>query len=167
MAGGAFPPSLEQRLDIGLAWLNERGLTVENLGDRLEILELFSRYAFAMDEPDPEGVVNCFTQDGVWSSPFQGTIKGRDAIRQFNERRREKIAANPGAHRRHHILNHVITIEGDRASFRAYILGTLIQDNKILVGITGHYHGTVVKEDGHWKFAERHAVPDSTETGWA
>ncbi len=88
LPGGAFPPSLEQRLDIGLAWLNERGLTVENLGDRLEILELFSRYAFAMDEPDP-------------------------------------------------------------------------------VGITGHYHGTVVKEDGHWKFAERHAVPDSTETGWA
>jgi uncharacterized protein (TIGR02246 family) len=147
--------------------LSERGLTVENVADRLEILELFSRYAFAMDEVDPEGVANCFTQDGLWVSHFHGTYRGRDIIKQLNERRKEKVAANPDAHKRHYILNPIIIFEGDRARFRAYMLGTLMQGNKIHVALTGHYHGTVVKEGGHWKFAERHAIPDSTETGWA
>ena len=40
--------------------------------DRLDIQELFARYAWSLDLGDAEGVLSCFTDDGLFDHLWQG-----------------------------------------------------------------------------------------------
>src|ERR1700687_6224034 len=94
--------------------------------DRLEILELFSRYCFAIDDRDADGVAGCFTSDALFTSNLVaiGTIRGRAAIRELVLKKRER----PPDSRRHMMLNPLIALDGDRATFRTYLLATWIRE---------------------------------------
>lgn len=48
--------------------------------DRLDIQELFARYAWAIDLADAEAVVTCFTEDAYFDHLWQGRVQGHAAI---------------------------------------------------------------------------------------
>ncbi len=56
------------------------------LEDRLEINELFVRYATALDAGDVETIVGCCAEDGWLESLVVGVSSGRDGIRAFATR---------------------------------------------------------------------------------
>jgi uncharacterized protein (TIGR02246 family) len=131
--------------------------------DRLDIMELFSRYCFALDTRNADGVADCFTQDGLFMSGITGATRGRDAIRDLTL---EKKARTPDG-RCHMFINPLIELDGDRAKFRAYMLTTWIQNDRCEVSHTGRYFGTVVREGGRWLFEERHTTSDgATPANW-
>jgi uncharacterized protein (TIGR02246 family) len=136
----------------------EATMTAEEraLADRLDILELFARYCHAVDSRDPDAVVDCFTEDGLFDSSLTGPHRGRAEIRERIERGR----ARPPDWQRHFLLNPIIELDGDRATFRAYMLITWIKNDRTTLRATGHYHGTVVRDGDRWRFQERYMVAD-------
>lgn len=129
--------------------------------DQFEVVQLLSRYAFAIDVKDPDGVANLFTEDGAFVSPIDGTARGRPAIRAMIATKRERIRANPGVFRRHYVTHPVVLIDGDRGTFQAGMLETMTERGAVKVVLTGHYEGVVVRDaDGQWRFAERQCIPD-------
>jgi hypothetical protein len=48
--------------------------------DRLDIQELFAKYAWGIDLADPELVVQCFTDDAYYDHLWQGRVQGHEAI---------------------------------------------------------------------------------------
>jgi hypothetical protein len=124
--------------------------------DRNEIIELFSRYCYAADGRDPEGWVDCFHPEGLAVSSFWGQARGHDALRKHavDAAKRDRVAE------RHMWLNTSVTLDGDRAKFRAYLMITRMEGGTPIISVTGHYHGTVVRYQGRWLFEERHVVTD-------
>lgn len=139
------------------------GPSVDPTGARLDILQLLSRYAFAVDERDGDGVADCFTEDGLYASSLTGPTRGRAAIRALFAEKRER----PADSRRHLIVNPYIEVDGRRATFRAYLLATRLREGRVEVALTGRYHGTVVYDGDRWRFAERHMIADGEVRNWA
>ena len=138
-------------------------LAVSATTDRLDILDLLHRYAMAVDERDGNAVADCFTENGLFASSLTGSTQGRDAIRQLFTAKRER----PADSRRHFVANPVISLQGNRATFRAYFLATRIRDGRVEVALTGQYRGVAVKEGDQWRLAERHMSADIGPKDWA
>jgi uncharacterized protein (TIGR02246 family) len=58
-------------------------MTIQAIGDELEIRSLVHRYADAASRRDPLGVASTFTNDGEWHAPEWGRHNGRDAMVAF------------------------------------------------------------------------------------
>ena len=65
--------------------------TLDDVGDRVAILDLYSRYCFAIDSSDAGAFGDCFLPDGVFDVVDRGTFAGRDAIQNMI------IAVDPGS----------------------------------------------------------------------
>jgi hypothetical protein len=136
--------------------------------DRAKIEDLQARYLFAFDWGDADSYADTFTEDGVLNFGW-GEIKGREAIRAFIAGDGERPEPPEGQHRRvgrHIISNIVVTIDGDRATGRAYWthMTTNENDGYGTVDFFGHYEDEMVKVDGQWLFKRRHiyneAIPE-------
>ena len=46
--------------------------------DRLDIMELFAKYAWGINTGDIEAVLGCFADDGYLDHLWQGKLEGRD-----------------------------------------------------------------------------------------
>jgi hypothetical protein len=136
-------------------------LTVD---DRLDIMDLAARYAWAMDGGQPEGYASVFVPDAV-HDPGQGRYLGREAIRDM-ERGFPTDTAFPGTK---HLVSQFI-IEGNtrRASVRMYVarFTNVPGTNSVEVAWTGYYTDTVVKVGGRWYFEQKKAhYPDEMMLG--
>jgi len=140
--------------------------------DRAKIEDLQARYLFAFDWNDADGYANTFAEDGVLNFGW-GEIKGREAIRDFiagdDEEGEQSQASTPPGERprvgRHIISNIVVTIDGDKATGRAYWTHmTTGPTGYGTVDFFGHYEDKMVKVNGEWLFASRHvyneAIPE-------
>jgi hypothetical protein len=138
--------------------------------DRAMIEDLQARYLFAFDWNDAEGYANTFAEDGVLNFGW-GEIKGRQAIRDFIDPPGEaqpQPTPPPGERPRvgrHIISNIVVTIDGNKASGRAYWTHmTTGPTGYGTVDFFGHYEDEMVKVNGEWLFASRHvyneAIPE-------
>jgi uncharacterized protein (TIGR02246 family) len=120
--------------------------------DRLEIEQLYARYAHAFDGGDAEAFAAVFTADGRFTSGAAEPIVGREALAAFVRRR---FAEAPGTS--HHITNVLLedAPEGG-ASGRAYglILGTAT-DGRLQFRNAGLYVDELVREDGAWRIRSR------------
>ncbi|HLH68933.1 MAG TPA: nuclear transport factor 2 family protein [Candidatus Dormibacteraeota bacterium] len=122
--------------------------------DRLDIQELFARYAWSLDTGDLEGVLACFVEDGALEHQPQGRFVGREQIRQLLE---DLWYSRPGWFvGRQHLANHfLITPEGrDRARVRAFF--SILQHDtnartNFVFGL-GNWDNICVKRDGRWWF---------------
>jgi hypothetical protein len=130
-----------------------------NTVDRLEILELLSAYAHAVDSGDGKAYADCFTKDGIIELQSTGLhVQGRDALAKFAR----EDHARSGAAR--HLTNSPI-IEGgsNHATIDVYLL-RLFQDrsgdNQRGLGVVGRYHDTLQRIDGYWCFARREVFID-------
>jgi hypothetical protein len=121
--------------------------------DRLDIQELFAKYAWAIDTGDIEGVLACFAEDGCLDHLWQGKVHGRENIRRaFQELWYDRPSWWAG---RQHLANHfLITREGEGARVRAFY--SILQFNvdyrtNFVFGI-GSWDNFCVKRNGQWVF---------------
>lgn len=121
--------------------------------DRLDIMELFAKYAWGINTGDIEAVLGCFAEDGYLDHLWQGKLEGRDKIRRaFEELWYDRPSWWFG---RQHLANHfLITPEGEGARVKAYF--TIVQFNvdyrtNFVFGI-GNWDNLCVKRNGKWVF---------------
>ena len=124
---------------------------------RIEIIELTSRVARAVDRCDVELFCSCFTNGGLFDAgAFKGTMP---------EVGRTMFAAIGDAMRRtqHHVSNHIILVDGNRAKGEASVIGTAFYDvdgveQELVFG--GRYLDEYQCEGGQWKVSSRRIVAD-------
>ena len=121
--------------------------------DRVEILDLLSRYNQAADlDGNGDAFANTFTDDGIFeSSSGEYVARGRQQLADM---------VKPNAIRdhgtRHWISNVAINVDGDRATMRAYLMALRISiDGACTISSTGVYHDQLRRVDGEWKFVHR------------
>jgi hypothetical protein len=122
--------------------------------DRLDIIELFAKYAWAIDLADAEEAVQCFADDGYFDHLWQGRVQGHAAIlKNLEELWYERQAWWYG---RQHLFNH-FRFEAqatDRARVRSFfqILQFNVEYGTNFVFGIGTRDDVVVKRDGRWLF---------------
>jgi hypothetical protein len=136
--------------------------------DRAEIENLSNRYMVAVDAGDIETVMATWADDGVleWVG---GVEKGKAAIRKamsnFGGARAVSVPENATSRPRthHHILNHVIDVNGNTAKTVAYwfnITNSTPQKDVQLMYF-GHYEDELAKVNGKWLFKKRKVFNES------
>src|SRR4051812_14269764 len=104
-------------------------MAAPSVEDRFKINDIMVRYTTCLDAGDTEGVVSCFTPDGVVDSPISGSYEGHERIRFFASRNADNKKQN-GAQLRHVISNMVIDVQGDQAHAQWYLLDFLTTRGK-------------------------------------
>lgn len=138
----------------------------ETVAAKLEISELETRYAWAVDEGRVESLADIFAED-AWLTLNPGDIdnRGRDAIQRWF---REYCHEWGWENRRHYVTNVQVAVDGDAARVRAYFLLTFEARGKSRIG-WGNYEDRFERRDGRWWLTEKHitsAGPVSLERGW-
>jgi ketosteroid isomerase-like protein len=119
--------------------------------DKFEILDLIARYNLTADEKDVEGMLGCYTDDGVIEGDMS-TGKGKDAMRVDLPR----LFAMEGTLKRHLVMNHRISGDGERAEVR-YLLLVIEGESIPAVGASTQVCDELRKEGGRWLVA-RHSL---------
>lgn len=127
-----------------------------SLQDRLDILQLCSRYNKTVDAGDVEGWLSVWTDDGVFETSF-GTFKGREALRNFM-----KFYMSSSKGNRHVSVNPVVEGDGDAATLACDLLLVRTPGMPSLFA-TGTYTDALRKVNGTWRFQRRKLVLDSME----
>jgi hypothetical protein len=139
--------------------------------DRAEIANLSNRYMVAVDSGDIETVMSAWAEDGVldW---VRGVEHGAAAIRKamsgFGGAAAAKNIPDGATSRprtRHHILNHVIEVNGNTAKSTAYwfALTNNTPQKDVQLLYMGHYEDELVKQNGKWLFKKRKVFNESQQ----
>jgi hypothetical protein len=128
--------------------------------DRLEIMELFARYAWGIDLADKEMVVSAFADDAFFDHLWQGKVQGHEAIlKNLEELWYDRQSWWYG---RQHLFNHFImeplTLEGGEDGARVRSFFQILQHNvdygtNFVFGI-GTRDDVCVKRGGRWLFKQ-------------
>lgn len=134
--------------------------------DRAEIENLAAIYLQAMDARDVDTYVNTFTEDGVldWVNGVEhGRAEIRDAIANWGTPPNVPAGATSRQRQRHNILNHVIFVDGDTATERAYWVAFTNQtpQRDVQVLYFGHYESELRRVDGRWLYSRRKIYNES------
>jgi hypothetical protein len=125
---------------------------IQRLEDLEQIRDLPRRYAHLVWQGKPIETVDLFTTDGIVDlGPNDGgMIQGRKALRAIYSEKvgTDELMLHPFVH------NHIIDLNGDEASGRAYLDLRCIKEGESLMG-SGYYEDQYVREDGRWKFKMR------------
>ena len=123
--------------------------------DRLDILDLYARQAWALDTGDVDGYVDVFAPDAVLD--LANKHQGHAAIRRFAEAFWANDVGVMGS--QHHVDQVVLEGDGERATARAYVTRTYRMSgrgrNNILPIWQGYYADTLVKVDGRWRIQQQ------------
>lgn len=117
--------------------------------DKEEIRELLSGHAHALDRHDSGDLCEAYHPD-AWEN--HGAFQG--PARDFASRSGEAHAAFCQSHL-HHLSNHTIEVEGDRAHAETYFLAGLLRKDGITEMVGGRYVDRLERRDGRWAIAER------------
>ncbi|WP_159501772.1 nuclear transport factor 2 family protein [Microbacterium sp. 18062] len=123
--------------------------------DRLEIIELYARYAWGIDLADEELALSVFADDGWFDHLWQGRVQGHDAIREnlrslWNDRQHWWYG-------RQHLMDHFIMDpreepgEVDVRCFFQILQFNVDYGTNFVFGI-GTRQDHVVRRDGRWLF---------------
>jgi len=126
--------------------------------DYIEIKQLASRYAYAVDTGADNGNVyaSLFAADGAFADRMGRETKGRDALAALARR---NTRGPQSAF--HFIVNHVIEPTSEGAVGKEYLVQLRIGEgekpNDIFGG--GHYEDVYVKTSDGWRFKRRQFMP--------
>lgn len=121
---------------------------IRELADREAIRDLANRYVDCMWRRDLAGVAALFTEDGVMDTGDRPPMVGREAI----VRTYEGVTAGPVL--QPFVHNHVIDLDGDRATGRCYLdLRSSFGDAR-LIG-AGSYEDEYLRVGEEWKIRSR------------
>src|SRR5262245_28143755 len=137
--------------------------------DRAEIENISTRYMVAVDAGDIDTVMSTWADDGVldW---VRGVEHGKEAIRKAMSGfggAAAAMAIPPNATSRprthHHIINHVIDVNGNTAKTVAYwfALTNNTPQKDVQLLYFGHYEDELVKVNGKWLFKTRKVFNES------
>ena len=117
------------------------------LADKEEIRDLPRRYAHCVWQEDADGAIDLFADDGEMNIGAQ-MIRGRAALLEAYRSMLAGRGLQPFVH------NHVVEIDGDRASGTCYLDLRAVMDGKSMIG-AGYYNDAYVRTARGWKFASR------------
>ena len=127
-----------------------------------EIRELTARYCHAVVDGDAQAIVALFCRDGVFRTHTLAPT-GHDALLAFY------ASGVGGRTHKPFVQNHVIEFQDDdSATGRCSVEIRVWQDGEAFTQ-AGPYHDRYRREDGRWRFAERHYVRYHNapwQTGW-
>lgn len=143
-------------------------LTLQEMSDRLEIQDLFTRYCFAIDERNWEALGAMFTPDARIDYTATGGAAGSLAEMQAWL----GSALAPFAMSQHMVSLPRLDFAGDTATSRMILFNPMGMDDgqgnisTFFVGVW--YHDTLVRTSGGWRISERkqklaytHATPNA------
>jgi len=127
------------------------------LDDRTGILELFARYAWALDTADFDAFLGTFVPDGVLvqvRADGSNTFAGAARLRKFAT---GLCGASWFPGRQHHVGNIVFGAgrPGVWWELCAYVLVTQARQASVTVEFSGYYHDECVKHGSTWAFRLR------------
>jgi hypothetical protein len=132
------------------------------LRDRLDIIELHHRYAWALDHREWKQLEECFTADGgVDYGDLGGEFRGAAEIAAFCRQALEGLDAS-----QHLIGNTMIELDGDRATATCYFHAQHVfngapgGDTYI---VAGTYSDVLARDHGGWRITRRTLSPSWTE----
>lgn len=139
--------------------------------DRARIENLSNHYMAAVDAGDIGTVMDTWAEDGVlnWVG---GVENGKQEIHEAMSRFGGAGVMGtlpPGAtertRTRHQIINHVINVDGDRATSFAYwfAMTNRTTHGQIELLYMGHYEDELARIDGEWKFKKRTVYNESRD----
>jgi hypothetical protein len=119
---------------------------VQQLSDIEAVRQLRHRYHQCINEGAYEEIPLLFSEDGWLDFSYIGKAAGRAKVAKF-------FAATPKVlpFIKQFIHNHVISVEGDRASAVSYMEARTINNDEAFI-VAGRYDDDCVRQDGEWKF---------------
>lgn len=124
--------------------------------DRLEIIELQSIYAWAIDNKEGDLFAKAFTADLDARYPGLARLRGLDTFTTWMNVFHSVFDAT-----QHLISNHSLDIDGDVVTLRSYIQARLVRkdcpDGDNCTG-GGYYLDQVVRTDAGWRIRSRQVV---------
>lgn len=133
-------------------------MTLQDVADRIEIDDLLTRYATAVDTKDWDLYASCFTRDAFIDYTGAGGIKG--TLPEVQRWLAEVMVFFPMT--QHLVTNRTVVIDGDAAACRSYLfnpMGLPDGDGLMLFFDGGYYHDKLVRTSDGWRIAERIEVP--------
>ncbi len=136
---------------------------LRRLVDLEAIRDLARRYAHAIWRKDADAAAALFAEAGVMDTGDRPPLVGREAIRDAYR------MILPASHFQPFVHDHVIDLDGERATGSCHLDLRASRDGRSLIG-SGTYDDRYVCETGVWRFASRRLtlhflVP--LDTGWA
>lgn len=133
-------------------------MTLDELSDRIEIDDLLTRYAMALDGRDWEAWAACFTPDAHIDYTAAGGIKGSLAeVKAWLETVMVNFPMT-----QHMVTNKAIALDGDTATCRSALLNPmgLPDGDGMMVWLEGGYYADrLVRTPAGWRIAERVEQP--------
>jgi ketosteroid isomerase-like protein len=132
-------------------------MTATEVGERLELQALITRYAHAVDGRDIAELVACFAVDARLSTNGgAATVEGRQAIEAYFTDAFTRPALGPGTRSSHLLTNSNIVVQGDRAEIETLGLAALAQPEGSTVRLRGlHYSDRCERVSGEWLIKSR------------
>jgi hypothetical protein len=122
--------------------------TPDELADLEAIRDLARGYAHCVWQNDPGGAVDLFADDGVMDMGDRPKLEGRAALLTEYREVFRTSAFRP------FVSQHVIELDGDRASGTCYLDLKAVVDDVMMVG-WGYYDDAYIRLEGGWRFASR------------
>ncbi|ROO86896.1 3-phenylpropionate/cinnamic acid dioxygenase small subunit [Actinocorallia herbida] len=130
-------------------------LTDALIADRIEIADLFTRFALLLDEGRWEDAGTVFAEDVAVHSPRGGELRGLDKVVGFM--RRSDVE---GRYTQHTTTDLLVDVEGDRAAASANSIVRYYRE-----GQAPHFTGglrvitTAVRTPAGWRFGDVRIAP--------
>src|ERR1700720_2504366 len=153
--------------------VKELEATVADLYERSRLRDLPYRYHECINEAQLAPIPHPFTEDGELDFGHLGKAKGREEINKFfSGLGRDRTAPDNrrGLYRvRQFIHNHVLKVNGDRATGYAYLEAKPVYNGESYV-VAARFNDEYVKRDGRWRFSKMSLTPFfmvPLKEGWA
>ncbi|GAA5058549.1 3-phenylpropionate/cinnamic acid dioxygenase small subunit [Thermocatellispora tengchongensis] len=125
------------------------------IADRIEIADLFSRYALLLDEKRWEDVDTVFTDDVAVHSPRGGELRGIDKVVGFMRQ-----GDVEGQYAQHTTTDLLVSVEGDQAAASANSLVYYYRDGQAPYFTGGlRLTATVARTPAGWRIREVRITP--------
>ena len=130
-------------------------MTLQDLADRLEIDDLLTRYATAVDTKDWDLFAACFTPDAYIDYTSAGGIKG--TLSEVQRWLAQVLVAFPMT--QHLVTNRAVVIDGNSATSRSGVFNPMglpgDAGGLVLFFEGGYYNDKLVRTAAGWRIAER------------
>ncbi|MFF2553801.1 nuclear transport factor 2 family protein [Nocardia sp. NPDC058058] len=124
------------------------------IADRIEIADLFSRFARLLDEKNWEHAATVFAADIAVTSPRAGELRGIDQVVEYIRQ-----AEVEGEHTQHITTDLLVTVDGDLAEAQANSLVYFYRDGEAPHQSSGIRLGaTVIRTQAGWRLRETRTV---------
>jgi 3-phenylpropionate/cinnamic acid dioxygenase small subunit len=133
-------------------------MRLQDLADRLEIDDLLTRYATAVDTKDWNLFATCFTADAFIDYTSAGGIKG--TLSEVKQWLAQVMTGFPMT--QHLVTNRAVHVDGNTATCRSCLFNPMgVPDNNGLMVFFegGYYRDKLVRTADGWRIAERIEEP--------